>query len=303
MKTRRTLFIINPVAGANRAKARWRLLAEQLRRDGFQGDQVETTCPGDALRISQESSLKYDVLVAVGGDGTVFEIVNGILLSGVTHACLGIVPCGTGNDAAQLSGILGFEEARRALVQEQTRSVDVVEARCQVPGGSVLRYALLYVSVGITGEVRLRTTPRVKRIFGQRLSYPVGLIRALWNYRSPSMHITSDGQTFANRFLAVCASNSEIAGGGMRLAPGAQMDDGLLNVNLIEAMNRWRAFAQVLRLARGRHINHSKVRYFTARSLAVESDPPIEVQADGDFIGNTPAEFQIRPQALRVLVP
>lgn len=303
MKSRRTLFIVNPVAGAGRARARWAGLAEQLTRDGFHGDRVETTGPGDALRLAQEAASERDLLVAVGGDGTVFEVANGILLAGAAQTCLGIVPCGTGNDAAQQAGIHDLAGAHRALLQGRSRIVDVVEARCQSQNETLLRYALLYVSVGITGEVRWRTTPRVKRLFGQRLAYPVGLIRALRTYQPPRMRATADGQVFERRFLAICASNSEIAGGGLRLAPGAKMDDGLFNVNLIEALGRWRAFAQVLRLARGWHVHHPKVRYFTARTLAVETDSPIEVQADGDFVGTTPARFQLRPQALRVLVP
>jgi YegS/Rv2252/BmrU family lipid kinase len=303
MESKRTLFIVNPAAGAGRGATRWAEFAGQLRQDGIRGDEIATECPGDAIRLAREAARDFDLLVAVGGDGTVFEVANGILRAGGSRAGLGIVPFGTGNDAAELSGIRNVAEARRALREGRTRAIDVVEIRCELRGERVLGYALLYAAVGIVGEVRLRTTPRVKRLFGQRLAYPVGLLRALWIYRAPAMRVTCDGQTFTNHFLAVCASNSAIAGGGMRLAPGARADDGLLNVNLIAAMGRWRALAQVLRVCRGTHVNHPNVRYFPARTVVVETDPPIEVQADGDLLGHTPGRFEVRPQALRLLVP
>ena len=88
----------------------------------------------------------------------------------------------------------------------------------------------------------------------------------------------------------------------MRLAPGARMDDGLLNVNLIEALGRWAAVKQLRRVCQGRHTDHPKVRYLTATELMVEGDIPLEVAADGELIGFTPARFAVQPKALKVVV-
>jgi diacylglycerol kinase (ATP) len=143
----------------------------------------------------------------------------------------------------------------------------------------------------------------MKRLLGEWLAYRVGLLRALWSYRPPAMRVTCDSQPREERFLLACASNSERAGGGIRLAPGAQLDDGLLNINLVEAVNRREALRQFVRLCQGRHTAHPKVSYLTALSLAVEAEPALEVVADGDLIGHTPARFNVKPKALQVRVP
>ena len=157
--------------------------------------------------------------------------------------------------------------------------------------------------MGIIGEVLKQVTPRVKRVFGRRLAYPVGALRAIWKYRAPHMRVTCDGSIWEKRFLLLSASNAELSGGGMRLAPGAKMDDGWLDVNLAETVSRRAAAVLIWRMSRGHRISHPKLRYFTAHTVAVEADPPIEVQADGEIIGRTPAEFAVMPQALKVLIP
>lgn len=303
MTSPRTLFILNPAAGAGRAARRWGEWEARLRREKPGAKHTTSLRPGHARQLAAEAASQYDAIVAVGGDGTAFEVASGLLDAGATHVVLGIVPFGTGNDAARLTGIRSPEDALRALLGGRTRAVDAVEVRCQVGGKASVRHALVFASVGIVGELLKQTTPRVKRLCGSRLAYAVGLLRALWRYRPAPMRVTCDEQVSANRFLLVCASNGEHVGGGMRLAPGARSDDGLLNLNLIEAVGQWEALRQVGRLCRGRHVGHPKVRYFTARTVAVETETAVDVQADGESIGHTPARFQVRPGALRMLVP
>jgi YegS/Rv2252/BmrU family lipid kinase len=255
------------------------------------------------MQIAHEAASRYELVVAVGGDGTVLEVAGGILSSAATRTALGIVPFGTGNDFARNSGIHNEAHAHDALMQGQTRFVDVIEARCLVEGKPAVRHALLFAGVGIIGESLKQTTTQVKRLFGQRFAYPVGMLRALWSYRSPFMRITCDGQSFEGRFLFAGVSNSETAGGGMKIAPGAQTDDGLLNVNLVASMGRWEALKQLRRVCKGQHTTHPSVRYLTALGLGVETESPMDVAADGDLIGHTPAQFRVLPKALEVRVP
>jgi YegS/Rv2252/BmrU family lipid kinase len=303
MMPKRVGFIVNPGAGAGRGRARWAEFNAGYNQGGVQAKVLFTSQPGEAVRLAQELALECDVVVAVGGDGTVFEVASGILLSGAPNTCLGIVPLGTGNDTALLCGIGDTEQAQQALGSGRTKALDVIRIRCESQGTPVSRYALLYASVGIIGEVLKQVTPRVKHMFGRRLAYPIGALRAIWKYRAPHMRVTCDGNTWENRFLLLCASNAELSGGGMRLAPGAKMDDGLLDINLAETVSRRAAAALIWRMSRGHRISHPKLRYFTARALAVEAEPPIEVQADGEIIGHTPAQFEVMPQLLNVLEP
>jgi len=179
--------------------------------------------------------------------------------------------------------------------------VDVIALDLLIEGRPARRHAFLFAAAGISGELLKRTTPAVKRVFGQRLAYPVGLVRALLSYRPPPLRVTCDGRLTEGRLLFVGASNTEHSGGGMRIAPGARIDDGLLNVNLIAAVGRWKALCHVWRLRRGLHVTHPQVRYQTARRVEIDADASLEVQADGDLAGRTPAVFEVRPGALRAL--
>ncbi len=296
-------FIINPAADAGRCAARWTALQAHLRQDGIEGKSRFTSRPGDAVRLAQEFGRECDVVVAVGGDGTLCEVASGLLLAGSATPRLGVVPFGTGNDASRQFGIRDAAEARRALRSERTMTVDAIRIDCQAQENPVCRFALLFAGVGILGEMLKRTSPRVKRVFGRRLAYPVGALRALLTYTASPMRVTCDGQTWEQRFLLVCASNGELSGGGMRLAPGARMDDGLLDVNLCEGLGRGAAAALLWQIWRGRPPSHPKLRYFAGRKLSVAADPPIAVAADGEIIGQTPARFEVMPRALSILIP
>lgn len=296
----RTLFIINPAAAANRARARWAAFEPRLRQNGIQADHLFTSCPGDAANLARKAARDYDLLVAVGGDGTCSEVGEGILSSQAERPALAILPFGTGNDFAQALGVRTEADAIRCLAAGRTRCVDVIEVHCQINQRPVVRHALLFAGVGIISETLRKTTGTIKRLLGQRLAYPTGLAWALCSYSSLRMHVTCDSLVCHERFLFVGASNTEIAGGGMKIAPGAQIDDGLLNANLISAVARWQAFKQLRRLCRGRHTTHPNVRYLLTRSLKLDADVPLEIAADGDLIGHTPARFVVRPKALQV---
>lgn len=299
----RALFIINPSAGSNRARSRWAAFAPRLREAGIQADESFTTARGEAANLARQADGHYDLLVAVGGDGTISEVTDGMLSGKNNSAALAIVPFGTGNDYASALGVRTEADAISSLVSGRSRLIDVIEVHCKTRQKTIERRALLFAGVGIICEALRQTTGTVKRLFGQRLAYPVGLARALYSYRCPQMRIQCETQRYDERFLFVGASNTEIAGGGMRLAPGAQIDDGLLNVTLVSALSRWRAFKQLRRVCLGQHTTHPQVRYLAARSLQVDADEPLDVAVDGDLIGHTPARFEVRPKMLRVRVP
>ena len=133
-------FIINPAAAAGRCPARWAGLQNRFRQDGIQGKSRFTTHPGDAVRFAQELGRECDVVVAVGGDGTISEVASGLLLAGDTNTVLGVIPLGTGNDAARQFGINDFTQARLALQGDRTKAVDVIRIRCQIEGREFCRF-------------------------------------------------------------------------------------------------------------------------------------------------------------------
>jgi len=299
---RRILLIVNPAAAVGRMARRWESLLVDLEARKLKADHVLTDGPRHAISMAREASCGYDVIAAVGGDGTVNEVASGILLAGETKTALAVIPFGTGNDAAQLLGIRSLEDAVDALASGTTRTIDAIEVRCRDAGKEVTRYALLYAAVGFAGELLKCTTPAVKRLFGPRYCYSVGFFRALLGFRSPKMRVRCDDRDFHGRMFLVSAGNAEIVGAGtMRLSPGAKVDDGKLNVNVIEDLGRLetaRCFPKVLK---GIHTTHPKVRYFAATSVTVECEPLMEVQMDGELFGHTPATFRVMPRAIRVI--
>ncbi len=303
MNARRTGFIVNPAAGVGRCRAQWTDLQKTFHQTGSSEKVLFTSRPGEAVGLAQALAEECDIVVAVGGDGTIFEVASGIMLAGNPRTLMGMVPLGTGNDTARLCGIHNAEQAAAALHGDHTRALDTIQIRCRAEGREVTHHALLYGSVGIIGQVLRQTTPRVKRVFGRHLAYPVGALRAIWSYEATEIRVICDGEISEKPTLLLSVSNSEYSGGGMRLAPDARMDDGLLNVNLCEPVGRWRAIALLWRMCRGRHLSHPQLRCFTARSVSAEANPPIDVQADGEIIGHTPVKMDVVPGGLRVLVP
>jgi diacylglycerol kinase (ATP) len=299
---RRILLIVNPQAAFCRPWQQCEGLLASLQHRWGTVEHLFTAGPRHAVELARQASPHYEVIVAVGGDGMVNEVANGILQGAGTRPKLGLVPAGTGNDIAQQVGIRSFEEAGEALLGDRLRALDVIEVRCQQQGQPVTHYALLFGAIGFASALIKMTTPAVKRFFGRRLCYSVGFFRALHRYRAPLMQVTVNGQTTRDRLFHVGVGNCESAGGGvMRLSPGARTDDGQLNVCLVENLGRWEITRYFPRLVKGTFIGHPKVRYFPATALSVATDPVADVQLDGDLVGQTPVTFQVKPSALHVL--
>ncbi len=298
---RKVLAIINPAAGGGRALERWKALRQRLGL-GFDEEFISQSA-ANARAKAAEGSGAHQILVIAGGDGTLQAAVTGLLEDGDPSTPIVVVPLGTGNDIARSLGVPGAEAALSEIGKSQAKSIDTIKLKCRSHGGQRTIRALSLASVGITGELLKRTTPRVKRLFGPRLAYYDGLIRALWQTCPSPISVAWDSQTLKREFLLVGASNGEFAGGGMRLAPGARLDDGEMTITLIERMGRLEACMQLRKLARGRHTGHPKVRSFTTSTLSVSTEIGLDVAADGELVGKTPATFQVRPGSLRVLSP
>jgi len=297
---RRILFIVNPAAASGRGMERFEQWLGQHDLHGIRPDHAVTQHRGHAVLLAREAAGAYDVVAAVGGDGTVNEVGSGLLLAGESRAALGVVPIGTGNDLARVLGLRRLDASWRALKEGPIQSIDAIAVSHQ-SGGEATRYALLYAAVGFAGELGRCTTPTIKRVFGPRYCYSIGFLRALFRFSAPHLRIRCDGQEFEGRMFLASAGNVETVGGGaMRLSPGARLDDGRLEVNLVgdlDVMETMRCFP---RLVMGTHITHPKVRYLSATTLVVESRPEMEVQIDGELLGRTPVTFQVRPRGIRV---
>lgn len=300
--SRRVLLIRNPRSAAARdQKSRLEMLVCRLASDGSKIIEHHTTARGHATRLAAAHGGGCDVVLAAGGDGTVHEVASGLLDAGHERP-LAVAPFGTGNDLARLLGTHDDDQLVAALAAGAPVAMDTITVRCRdTAGREVVRHALLFAAVGFASELLRQTTPRVVRWFGPKLCYSVGFFRALFRYRPPMVTARIGDRVERGPLFHVCAANAPHAGGGlMKLAPGARLGDGRLELCLIRQSGPLEAAWQFPRLLRGTHIHHPKVRCFQGTELEVDTDAPAPVAVDGELVGFTPATFTVRPGSLRV---
>ena len=304
MAAKRILLIANPASGQHRGERRLAQASERLASLGHAVTAALTESAGHATRLAKSNAPDFEIIAALGGDGTVNEVANGLMaVEPGERPALATLPVGTGNDVALTYGLAHFESAIDALANGSTRTLDVIRVQLMRDGKSVTRHALLFVAAGFAAEVIRKTGPRVKRIFGRRFSYSVGLFRALASFRAPEFSVKWDGGETSGRMFQVCAGNTEFAAGGvMRISPGARPDDGLLNISLVDALGRLQIVRRFPSILSGRYVEDERVDYFTGKRLEIDAVPPAELQADGDIIGTTPATIELLPGALKLVV-
>lgn len=291
--TGKILIVANPKSGSGRGmgyaeRARGLLTANQA--------SVEirpTTARGDAEAFALEGvNGGYTCIAACGGDGTIHEVVNA--LAG-TDVSLGILPCGRGNDFARAMGIPSSPaEAATVLVQGHTQRCDLGKVND--------RYFATVVTLGFDSEVaRLVYEGAVP--FKGTAAYLFGVARLLRTYRGVGLRMTGDFGTINQTVLLAATGNTSTYGGGIRIAPNASPTDGALDICLVRMMSAGRILRIFPRVYWGGHLNHPSIFSYRTGSLKLETDQPVVLFADGEPVGETPAEITAVPGALRVVCP
>ena len=299
----RTLYIINPAGHGGTGATVWETFQDLWPDPISPEDAIVTERPGHARDIAFQAR-GYDTLVAVGGDGTVGDVVSGILDREGKRPGLAIVPAGTGNDIARNAGIRSIADAVSALRGGHVRAFDMIRIDYQDRGRRAHRHAFLLAGVGFSSIPMIR--PWMKRLLGPKGAYFLATFLQIIVYRPPNMTVRADGrERSSGRTWMVMVGNVEYSSGGsMRIAPGALTDDGELNITVMPVKSKLRMVTRLLpKVATGEHIQEPGVRYFPAKVVEVESDPPSILDLDGDIFGTTPATFTVCPGAFQVLTP
>jgi YegS/Rv2252/BmrU family lipid kinase len=305
----RVKVIANPAAKMGGAGRAWPEIAAKLTAAVGGFDVSHTTAPGEATQIARAAVAEgYDHVVAVGGDGTVNEVVNGLMRDdAVANPAITLcpVPAGTANELCRGLGILAGDRAFRAIAEGSRVRIDLGRVQCAgLDGGSPrTRYVFVAASFGSAAEISWRTSTSryIKRLGGELSYYLVTLIVVL-SYKPTLLHVTVDDHYDATIPVhSALGCNTEHTGGGMRLAPGARLDDGLLDLVLFKDM---RARDLLLKppswLFQGRHVEHPEVEIVRGRVFRVDGDPKVMVDADGETIGRLPLSLEVLPAALPV---
>lgn len=296
------LFIINPAGHGGAGLVAWEAF-QTLWPGAVDPNDVRITGRAGHAREIAAASEGYDVLAAVGGDGTVGEVISAVMDREGSKPRVAIIPAGTGNDIARHMGVRAMDRAVRALREGCARAVDLIRIDSQVGGRPAHIYAFLLVSVGFSATPGIR--PWMKRLLGPTGAYYLGALIQVFGYRCPQMTIRADHKDYSGPiWMATIGNAPSSAGGSMSMSPGAEIDDGELNLSIItdSGVSRFHLAAKLMpKIASGKHVDEPEVTYFPARVVEIRSDPPAIIDVDGDLFGTTPASFSVCPSAVQIL--
>jgi diacylglycerol kinase (ATP) len=299
----RTAFVVNPAAGNWSAGKRWPELERRAAELGLGGESFVSDAPGRAVELTRRAlDDGAELLVVVGGDGTVNEAVNGILSAGADCE-LAVVPCGTGDDLARTFGIpTNAEEALAVAAGGRARRVDAGRAHVASGDGESECYFANFAGAGISGGIAQRGAVTSRRL-GARAAYFWATVAVFARWQNVPMTIEFDGETREGRMLEVIVANGAYAAGGMRIAPDASPDDGQFDVVLIGDASKLDFMTTFPRIYRGKHVGHPKVDVLKARTVTVTPETPLPVVLDGEQPGTTPVRLEVLPGALKLRAP
>jgi YegS/Rv2252/BmrU family lipid kinase len=288
---RRLAVIVNPTAGAGKAREALPRIRSELERLGADFHVIETTSADHARAEGKAARECGEAVGALGGDGLVGTLA-GVLCGG--DSPLALLPGGRGNDLARVLGIpTDPEAAARLAVEGVERAIDVPE----VDGRSYVGIA----SCGFDSDAN-RIANEAKLVRGN-LVYVYAALRALAAWKHANFEVTVDGERHSVRGYSVIVANSKAYGGGMYVVPHAELDDGQLDVVLCAASSKLHFLRGFPKLFSGSHVDDPYLRFIRGEEVEVSADRPFAVYADGDPIGDLPVRIRVARKALRVLVP
>lgn len=299
--------IVNPAAGHGRCRRLAAAALDRLRAQGVAVEVGETRGQGDATRLAEQALARGErEFIAVGGDGTAFEIVNGLAQGLSTpqapardgsRVSLGFLPLGTGNSFLRDFGRGDVEQAASAIVTARRRPCDVL--RLEHTQGAI--HSLNLLSFGFVADICTITNTHFKS-FGAS-GYGLGVVSALAKLHNRPLRMRVDrSQLWEQDMVFVSVCNSRFTGGSMMMAPYADTGDGELDVVVCGAMNRRTLLSTFPKIFSGRHVHHHAITSARARSIELFEPEPIDLMIDGEVVRAQPTRIDVLPRALDVFV-
>ena len=312
MGSPRTVVVVNPNSQGGRLGKRWAELADTLGRV-FPFDDVHTKRPGDATGLTREALRGgAERIVAIGGDGTINEVINGFFVDGAAiapNASFGLIPFGTGGDFRRTMEIpLEVVDAASVIAANHTRTIDVGKLEFVATDGSkATRMFVNIASFGVSGVVDRLVNESGKKL--GRLSFAWATARATWSYKNQRVQLIFDGDSKSRveaTINTVAVANGKYFGGAMMVAPNAEIDDGQFDVVAMGDFGFGDLVKSGRRLYKGTHLAMDKVTARRARVVDAEPIDPsavIELDVDGEPLGRLPARFTMVAGAVKMVVP
>jgi len=307
------MVVCNPVSGMGRGEERLGLVRRTLQRAGITHTAEMTTARGDAMRLAYSAARAgCSAVVVIGGDGTLFEVVNGVMgpariepaSNPHISVAIGLVQAGRGSDFGRSIGVPSdVQAACDRLLSGRTRLVDLGHvAYTSFSGRPRASYFINAAGMGFDAEVTVRANA-APRVLGGTVPYLSSLLTTLVKYRNKRITVSVDNETaYQARANSIVVANGQYFGGGMKIAPDAELSDGELDIVTLGDLGKVDLVRNVPRVYDGSHTTHPKVDVRRARSVEITSPDRVLLQADGEVLGTAPARFRVVPQALKLVV-
>jgi YegS/Rv2252/BmrU family lipid kinase len=245
----------------------------------------------------------FDVIIAVGGDGTINEVVNGWFDNGRAvnpQATMAIVPIGTGGDFRRSIGIAGPEDAIELILSREEHAIDVGKVTFQSGSGETRsRYFANLVSFGMGGEVAARVKNWLSPISG-KLAFQWATLEVFFSYQPKTIELEIDGQQSMHRITNIAVGNGRYHGGGMHVCPLATLNNGQLEVTVIDALSMFELARDMRVLYSDNLYIHPKAHQYRGRRIVARSSETVAIEVDGEPLGTLPLELTILPTALKL---
>ena len=295
--------IVNAHAAAGRARLRWPRLVKRLTRSIGPVEVRFTRGLGDASVLARElASDGFDPVIAAGGDGTINEVING-LLSTPCDARLGVLPLASAGDFARTLGLSSLNVALETLAAGSSRNVDAIRAQFRSPDGVTTRQYVNIASIGLGGEVALAVQHGFRFLPGslRYLAACIPKLAANCVYQTQLFLDGSDAGTFDATIVSLAKGRYQ--GGGILIAPAAVLDDGLIHITLVNHVSLTEVIRNLPILYSGEIYAYPKVRHWQAKRVRVEVQGAAPLELDGEPVGTAPIEAEVLPRALRLICP
>jgi diacylglycerol kinase (ATP) len=303
-------LVVNPRSAAGRTGRHFDAIARAVRAEVGEFECAFTVAPGDGARLARQAVVAgAELVVAVGGDGTASEVIDGLVNGGAApppQVVFGYIPRGTGGDLRKTLGIgRDVASAARALARPNAAVCDLGRVTFAAHDGTTrVSHFVNVAGCGVSGEVSRRVNEGLRLASG-KLSFMLASARALVGWSDPLVRWRVDGGDWAEeRITALSVCNGRFFGGGMLVAPDARMDDGVFDVVVWSGFGIVDFVAKKRMLYDGTHVRLPNTRVLRARTVEVEPvrDARVRLDVDGEAPGTLPARFEILPGALRIRV-
>ncbi|MEZ2414470.1 diacylglycerol kinase family protein [Muriicola sp. E247] len=264
-----------------------------------------TTKGKHAIELAREATEREcDFLIGVGGDGTLHELINGVLLSNIpseSYPAIGLLPWGSANDFARTVGVSNSpDELIRSIKANSTKKIDL--GKIVLHQTKEIRYFINIAGLGLGAEVVKGMEQTTSRL-GPGFNYFKHIITGFFRYSKKEVSCNSGDWKWKGKLLQMAVANGRYFGNAICVAPDAVPDDGVFQVVIFGNLSIWDYLKNLRNLKKGTRIKHSEVHYYKAKEIVLESEEPCGIEADGEYVGILPATISILPGAISFLMP